>query len=128
VNVSAKKNGRKTMEQMQQQSLFDPRNGRHKKNDWVSSVDGARKVAYRAGTQKALLLQAFKDAYPADLTDEEAAVNAGVSLTSEYSKRCGELRQDEVIAVVWIDQDTPVTRLGGSGVQRIVSIYIPEES
>lgn len=115
------------MESMQQPSLFDPRKGRHKTNDWATSVAAAEKIAYKSGTQKYHLLNAFKNAYPRDLTDEEAATIACISLTSEYSKRCGELREDGVISVVWIDEDNAKTRPGAAGMQRIVSIYIPED-
>lgn len=113
---------------MQEQTMFDPdfRNGRHRNPDWVTSVEGAQSVAYRAGTQKAKLLDAFRDAYPDNLTDEEAAVRAGISLTSEYSKRCGELRQDHAIVVVWLAEGEPLTRTGQSGIKRIVSIYNTE--
>lgn len=85
--------------QSEQGTMFDPeyRNGRHRNPDWVTSIAGARSVQYRAGTQKAKLLDAYRDAYPAGLTDDEAAVRAGLPLTSCYWKRCGELRQDESI-------------------------------
>jgi len=108
-------------------TMFDPdfRNGRHRSPDWTTSVQGAESVAYRAGSQKQLLLAAFKDAYPAALTDEEAAENAGISLTSEYSKRCGELRQDHAIVVAWKAPGEPLTRAGRSGIQRIVSAWNP---
>ena len=127
VIVLVKKKGRSNMENMQQPSLFDPRKGRHKTNDWATSVAAAEKVAYRSGTQKYHLLNAFREAYPNDLTDEQAAEAACISLTSEYSKRCGELREDGVISVVWIADDVPKTRSGAAGMQRIVSIYIPED-
>ena len=109
-------------------TMFDPewRNGRHRNPDWVTSVEGARSVSYRAGSQKAKLLDAFRSAYPRNLTDEEAAMSAGISLTSEYSKRCGELRQDSAIVVVYLQHGEPLTRTGQSGVQRIVSIYNTE--
>ena len=109
-------------------TMFDPdfRNGRHRSPDWVTSVEGARSVAYRAGSQKARLLQAFKDAHPEPLTDEEAASRAGISLNSEYSKRCGELRQDRAIVVVRSPEGEPMTRAGASGVQRILSVYEKE--
>lgn len=82
-------------------TMFDPdyRNGRHRNPDWTTSVKGAASVAYRAGSQKALLLQAYKDAYPHGLTDDEACVAAGLPLTSCYWKRCGELRDDQAIVV-----------------------------
>ena len=82
-------------------TLFDPefRNGRHRHPDWVSSIKGAQSVAYRAGSQKARLLEAYKAAYPAGLTDDEACVAASLPLTSCYWKRCGELREDSAIVV-----------------------------
>ena len=109
-------------------TMFDPeyRNGRHRNPDWITSIAGAESVAYRAGTQKHKLLEAFKDAHPDALTDEEAATNAGISLSSEYSKRCGELRQDGAIVVVRLPDGEPMTKAGKSGVQRIMSIYDKE--
>lgn len=114
---------------MIEQTMFDPdyRNGRHRNPDWVTSVQAAESVAYRAGTQKARLLSSFRKAHPEALTDEEAALLAGISLSSEYSKRCGELRQDGAIVVVRFPNGQPMTRAGGSGVQRILSIYAQEE-
>lgn len=82
-------------------TLFDPdyRSGRHRYPDWSTSIIGAERVAYRSGSQKEKLLSAYKDAYPLGLTDDEAAVAAGLPLTSCYWKRCGELREDGVIKV-----------------------------
>jgi hypothetical protein len=107
-------------------TMFDPeyRKGRHRVSDWTTSIEGANSVAYRAGSQKDLLLKAFKAAYPAGLTDEEAAIASGISLTSEYSKRCGELRQDRFISGLMGSNGTVSTRLGSSGVHRIVSAFI----
>ena len=101
----------------------DYRAGRHRRNDQPTSVAGARSVVYRAGSQKALLSAAFEAAWPNDLTDEEAAMNAGVSLTSEYSKRCGELRQDGVI-----EQVEGRTRMGGAGIPRLVSVFVKDRT
>lgn len=86
---------------LDQPSLFDPefRQGRHRIPDKATSVAGAVSVAYRAGSQKQRLLDAFKAAYPASLTDDEACVAAGLPLTSCYWKRCSELRQDRAIIV-----------------------------
>jgi hypothetical protein len=81
-------------------------------------VAGAKSVEYRAGSQKARLLAAFEAAFPANLTDEEAAAAAGISLGSEFSKRCGELRQDGKIV-----QIEGRTRLGSAGVPRLVSVF-----
>lgn len=102
-------------------SLPEYREGRHRRNDHVTSVEGANSVAYRAGSQKARLLEAFRAAWPDSLTDEEAAKRANLSLSSEYSKRCGELRQDGHIRQVLDSEGNPVTRIGSSGVSRIVS-------
>lgn len=92
----------------------DHRLGRTRRDDHATSIAGAASVAYRAGTQKAALLAAYQAAGAAGLTDEEAAEAAGISLRSCYWKRCGELRQDGVIA------PTGQTRSGDAGVDRIV--------
>jgi hypothetical protein len=99
----------------------DFRKGRHRRNDQPTSVAGARSVAYRAGSQKALLSAAFEAAWPGNLSDEEAAFNAGIPMTSEYSKRCGELRDDGVIV-----QIEGITRIGAAGVPRLVSVFVKE--
>ena len=77
----------------------DHRVGRTRANDYATSVRGAESVAYRAGSQKRLLMAAYEEAYPEGLTDDEAADAAGIPPTSCYWKRCGELRQDGVILV-----------------------------
>ena len=84
-----------------QPTLFDPdfRPGRHRNPDKATSVAGSTSVAYRAGSQKQRLLDAFKGVYPASLTDDEACVAAGLPMTSCYWKRCGELRQDGAILI-----------------------------
>lgn len=86
----------------------------------------AEPVKVRAGTQRAILLEAFswaerfrfgigKDALPG-LTDEQAMQYAhGVSASSEYAKRCSELREGGFI------EPTGETRTGAAGAQRIVS-------
>jgi hypothetical protein len=107
----------------QPQLAFDEHPGRHRQPDWGTSIAAGRAVAYRAGTQKAVLLDAFRSTWPLGLTDEEAAVSAGLSLSSEYSKRCGELRQDGYIAVMYEGRE-PVTRPGSSGLDRIVSVAL----
>ena len=65
-----------------QPSLFDPRPGRHRNTDFHTSVAAGMGVAYRAGSQKYFLVNAFSHAYPNNLTDEEAAEAACISLTS----------------------------------------------
>ena len=103
-------------------TLFDPewRNGRHRNPDWVTSVKGAESVAYRANSQKAKLLDAYKAAYPGGLTDDEACVAAGLPLTSCYWKRCGELRQDSAIVI------GPARKSRNSGEVRIECYYNTE--
>lgn len=86
---------------MDELTMFQPdyRSGRHRYPDWTTSVIGAERVSYRSGSQKQKLLKAYRDAYPSGLTDDEAAIAAGLPLTSCYWKRCGELRQDGAITV-----------------------------
>jgi len=104
-------------------SLPEYREGRHRKDDWATSKAGAESVAFRAGTQKALLLEAYTRVYPEGLTDEEAARAAGLRMSSEYSKRCGELRQDGHIAPMVSESGETLTREGSSGVARIMSTW-----
>jgi len=101
-------------------TLFDERPGRHRNPDWHTSVKGAQSVAYRAGSQKALLLKAYKAAYPNGLTDDEAATQAGLPITSCYWKRCGELRQDNAIVA------GPARPSRINGEHRIACIYNPQ--
>lgn len=92
--------------------ITDDRKGRVRNSDPATSKAGAESVKYRAGSQKAKLLKVFAGGLP--LTDEQAAEVAGL-LGSEFAKRCGELREDGMIAL------TGETRLGRAGVSRIVS-------
>lgn len=70
----------------------------------------------KAGSQRHRLWWAFVRAYPAGLTDEEAADWAGVSPHSEYATRCSELRNARVI------EATDDQRQGRSGLYREVSV------
>ena len=105
---------------MTEPTLFDPRPGRHRHDDWVTSIAGANSVAYRSGSQKAKLLAAYEAAYPNGLTDDEACVTAGLPLTSCYWKRCGELRQDAAIVI------GPTRQSRQSGEKRIECYYNTE--
>lgn len=107
-------------------TMFDPdyRNGRHRHPDWTTSVKGAESVAYRAGSQKALLLAAYKDAYPAGLTDEEAAIAAGLPMRSCWWRRCSELREDGIVAPL-TQAGELVTREGTAGAKQMVCVYVP---
>jgi hypothetical protein len=104
-------------------TLFDPdyRSGRHRHPDWTSSIIGAERIAYRSGSQKDKLLNAYRSAFPNGLTDDEAAVVAGLPLTSCYWKRCGELRQDGKIVPGKVRESTHNREM------RIECFYKPEE-
>lgn len=76
----------------------------------------AEPVKIKAGTQRARLLEAFHDWGFNGLTDEQAMKAApGVSATSEFAKRCSELREGGYI------EPTGETRAGSAGPQRMVS-------
>jgi hypothetical protein len=84
----------------------------HRKNDPVTSMKGARDVAPRAGSQKALLLEQYRLAYPGGLTDEEAAAAAG--LHTGAWKRCSDLRNADLI------EPTGETRKSSAGSEAMV--------
>jgi hypothetical protein len=65
-------------------------------SDPVSSHRGADKVASKAKTQRATLLDVYR-AYPQGLTDEEACQKAGIE---GGWKRCSELRTLGLIGVM----------------------------
>ena len=75
----------------------------------------------RKGSQAHLLLQAF-GRWPDDgLTDEQAMERSeGVTPSSEYAKRCSDLRAAGLI------RDTGRDRKGNSGLDRIVSEITPK--
>ena len=93
---------------------------RTRKDDWDTSKAGAESVKYRAGSQKARLMDVYREAYPSGLTDEEAAEKADL-LNSCYWKRCGELREEGCIAVL-TNNGEQVVRTGSAGVPRIVCV------
>lgn len=69
----------------------------------------------RQGTQAYRLLLAFSEVPHDGLTDEEAMMHAtDVAPTSEYAKRCSDLRSAGLIV------DTGTDRKGASGMDRIV--------
>lgn len=97
---------------MMQFRLFeDP--GQVRRDDPPSSHLAASRV--RADSARAKLLLAHRR-WPAGLTDEEACVEAGLNLNSEYATRCSELMRLGYLA------DTPEHRLGASGNARMVRI------
>lgn len=88
-------------------------------SDPTTSHLAAQEIRVTARNQRGRLLRGFVG-YPQGLTDEQAAERAeGVSLNSEYSKRCSELRAAGLIA------PTGETRTGRAGVQRLVSALTP---
>lgn len=93
----------------------DDRKGRHRNTDPETSRQGAQSVAYRAGSQKAKLLQAYADAGERGLTSEQAAEIADLMRTG-YWKRASELRQDGLIA------ETDQTRTGTAGVAQMIYV------
>lgn len=88
--------------------------GRVRRGDYPTSRAGAEAISYRAGSQKALLLEAYEAALPGGLTDEEAAKAAGISMRACWWKRSNELRQAGKIV------PTGEERPGDAGVPRIV--------
>ena len=102
-------------------SLFDESPGRARKGDYETSKAGAKDVQPRAGSQKAKLLEAFRQAHPKSLTDEQAAILAGVPMMSCYWKRCGELRDLGLIEWVMLPDGSHETRDGSQGTMRNTS-------
>lgn len=101
-----------------QPSLFDEtRVIPSRTTDPETSHAAAKQIVVKAGTQRWHLLAAFAaHDHEYGLTDEEAAqASSGVSLFSEYAKRCSELREAGLI------EPTGDTRPGSAGPQRIVS-------
>jgi len=72
-----------------------------------TSHQGARDVEYRAGSQKARLLEAYRLS-STPLTDEEAAGMAGLTGIG-YWKRCSDLRNEGKI------RDTGKRQMGTNG-------------
>lgn len=82
-------------------TLRDYSPGRTRTGDYATSNTGAQDVSYRAGSQKALLISAYANAYATGygpLTDEQAAEWAVLPARACFWKRCGELRADGLIA------------------------------
>lgn len=83
----------------------------------------AEPVKIRAGSQRAYLLWSFWYGQEKGLTDEQAMTCTpigAVSPTSEFAKRCSELREGGFI------EPTGETRAGAAGKDRIVSRITPK--
>lgn len=87
--------------------------GQARWTDPRTSHDVAQLVRARAGTARIALLEAHAR-NPQGLTDEQAAMAAGLWLRSEYATRCSELVRLGVLA------DTDQTERGEAGALRMV--------
>lgn len=98
-----------------QVDLFDDLDapGQARATDPSTSQIAARLITAKAHTARVRLLEAFGQR--GDLTDEQAAGAAGLSLSSEYATRCSELRRAGLVV------ETGATRLGVAGTPRLVS-------
>ena len=82
-------------------------------SDPETSKKAAQEIGLRANSSRFKLLMAhFSERN--GLTDEEAAIHAGLPLTSEYATRCSELERAGLIA------NMPTHRTGSSGQLRVV--------
>ena len=103
----------------QQQPLPEPRvvesTPTARNTDPGTSHAAAEAVRFNAQTAKGKLLRAHYETDREDLTDEEAAKLAGLSLTSEYATRCSELRNLGLLV------ETGDERRGRAGMARIAS-------
>lgn len=93
----------------------------YRPSGYITEKLGSEDVAKRKPTQQDKLLKEYAKAY-LGLTDEEAAINAGLEHTC-YWKRCGELREKGYITTMELPMDGPtrdVARKGRAGVYRIV--------
>jgi hypothetical protein len=89
--------------------------GKVRANDPLTSRQAALFMdAQNRSTSARLSLIEAHAAHPNGLTDEEAAMIAGLNMTSEYSTRCSELKRDGIL------EDTTRTRVGSTGLQRTV--------
>ena len=88
-------------------ALPDDRLDRARNTDPVTSHLGGESVALRSGSQKAKLLAEYGWAGSHGLTDDEAAIRAGLD-RSCFWKRCGELRADGYIYDLGIRRRGPL--------------------
>lgn len=89
------------------------RQRKHRKTDPQTSAQADLFASNGSISARRRLIEAHA-AHPNGLTDEEAALIAGLSMSSEYSTRCSELKRDGIL------EDTPRTRVGSTGLQRTV--------
>lgn len=72
-----------------------------RREDPQTSHKAARHAAYRSGSRKAVLLEAYYAAYPYGMTDLQAATAAGFD-PWQASKRCSDLRADHRIEKIGV--------------------------
>ncbi len=91
--------------------------GQARITDPDTSQEAARLIRAKATTARVRLLEEF--GRWDDLTDEEAASRAGLSMLSEYATRCSELDRAGMV------QDTGRRRRGAAGAERMVRAITP---
>jgi hypothetical protein len=101
-------------------------NGEPTKNarnsDPTTSKQGAVSSAFRAGSQKDLLLREYRSHLIFGLTDEEAGKASGLAYKNKccYWKRCSELREAGLIRA------NGETRLSTASEQQMVCVITPK--
>jgi hypothetical protein len=89
------------------------RQRKHRTSDPLTSRQADLFASSKSTSARLRIIEAHA-AHPNGLTDEEAAMIAGLNMTSEYSTRCSELKRDGIL------EDTNRTRVGSTGLQRTV--------
>lgn len=106
---------------MAEQKLFDPDatptpadlKRMFRKNNPETSKQAAKKVLAKVGTQKYVVLQAFKERFPQGFTDEELIDYCDLRLDNARKRRV-DLYNDGIV------ENSGKTRLTSSGCQAIV--------
>jgi hypothetical protein len=88
-------------------------------SDPITSHMASYDVRPRKQSQKQRLYEAYLN-HPAGLTDEEAAIFAGLPPRSCWWKRCSELRDEGIIA------HTGIMRTGSAGSKQMVSRLVAQ--
>lgn len=86
--------------------------GMHRTNDRETSIEAANRAAPRAGSQRAIALEAFR-AHPDGLTDEELG-----NVTKQYQNSMGK-RRTELTQAGFLE-DSGIRRLSSRGSMMIV--------
>ena len=94
--------------------------GMHRTNDQETSIEAAKRAAPRAGSGRALALEALRN-NPAGLTDEELA-----SVTKQYMNSIGK-RRTELTQAGFIE-DSGIRRMSSRGSMMIVWRIKKEET